>query len=119
MTFPPKLAEARRQLEAARPQMDRSSAVTDEILLERLRQVSAEGWTPDHDDRHDDESLIQAAAAYCLMAAELPQSAMGVWPYGWDRKWLKSTDPRRDLVKAGALIVAEIERLDRAAQTVS
>ncbi|MEB3421767.1 hypothetical protein VK682_24660 [Salipiger manganoxidans] len=36
-----------------------------------------------------------------------------LWP--WDRKWWKPTTPRRDLVKAGALIVAEIERLDRAA----
>ena len=28
--------------------------------------------------------------------------------------WFKPTTPRRDLVKAGALIIAEIERLDRA-----
>jgi hypothetical protein len=35
------------------------------------------------------------------------------WP--WDLKWWKPTTPRRDLVKAAALIVAEIERLDRAA----
>ena len=60
-------------------------------------------------------SLIQAAASYCLMAASLPQSAEDVWPFQWDKKWLKSTSSRRDLVKAAALIVAEIERLDRAA----
>jgi hypothetical protein len=35
------------------------------------------------------------------------------WPGGWDWSWFKPTTPRRDLVKAGALIVAEIERLDR------
>lgn len=35
------------------------------------------------------------------------------WP--WQRKWWKPKDPRRDLVRAGALIIAEIERIDRAA----
>jgi hypothetical protein len=30
-------------------------------------------------------------------------------------EWWKPTNRRRDLVKAGALILAEIERLDRAA----
>jgi hypothetical protein len=34
------------------------------------------------------------------------------WP--WSQDWWKPTNPRRDLVKAGALIAAEIERLDRA-----
>lgn len=89
-------------------------AALEDIAAERQRQIEVEGWTPEHDDQHDDESLIQAAAAYCLMAAELPQFAMYIWPYGWDKKWLKSTGTRRDLVKAAALIVAEIERLDRA-----
>jgi hypothetical protein len=36
-----------------------------------------------------------------------------VWP--WSREWWQPKDRRRDLVRAGALIVAEIERLDRAA----
>jgi hypothetical protein len=39
-------------------------------------------------------------------------SWLQIWP--WDRKWWKPTDRRRDLVKAAALILAEIERLDRA-----
>jgi hypothetical protein len=34
------------------------------------------------------------------------------WPQDWE---FKPADPRRMLVKAGALILAEIERLDRAA----
>jgi hypothetical protein len=40
-----------------------------------------------------------------------------IWP--WDRKWWKPKDRRRDLVRAGALILAEIERLDRAAAKTS
>ena len=43
----------------------------------------------------------------------LPPSAPSTPPMCW-RRW-KPTDRRRDLVKAGALILAEIERLDRAA----
>ncbi|HHW2459226.1 TPA: AAA family ATPase [Pseudomonas aeruginosa] len=35
------------------------------------------------------------------------------WP--WDEQWWKPTSARRDLVKACALALAEIERLDRAA----
>ena len=35
------------------------------------------------------------------------------WPHTWDASWWKPKDRRRDLVRAGALIIAEIERLDR------
>jgi len=35
-----------------------------------------------------------------------------LWP--WGKEWWKPSDRRRDLVKAGALIAAEIDRLDRA-----
>lgn len=35
------------------------------------------------------------------------------WPFTWWLDWWKPTTYRRDLVKAGALILAEIERLDR------
>jgi len=33
------------------------------------------------------------------------------WP--WDPKWWKPKDRRRDLVRAAALIIAEIDRHDR------
>jgi len=36
-----------------------------------------------------------------------------LWP--WSPMWWRPTTQRRDLVKAGALIMAEIERIDRAA----
>jgi len=32
----------------------------------------------------------------------------------WAREWWKPKDRRRDLIRAAALIVAEIERLDHA-----
>lgn len=96
-------------------------AAVEEIADERRRQVDIEGWTPEHDDKHRfDHALPRAAACYALAglggsgpfwinALQVPHQ---VWPYRWE--W-KPGDQRRNLVKAGALIVAEIERLDRAA----
>lgn len=87
-----------------------------DVLAERQRQISAEGWTPEHDDAHIDGEMAQAAACYTLNAAGWKTEALrGCWPMAWASAWFKPTDPRRDLVKAGALIIAEIERLDRAA----
>lgn len=90
-----------------------SQAATD-LLAERQRQISAEGWTPDHDDEHRDGEMANAAACYALNAA-VPMRGLlpPYWP--WDRHWWKPSSSRRDLIKAGALILAEIERLDRAA----
>lgn len=82
-----------------------------EIARERERQISAEGWTPEHDDEHTDGHMALAAACYALQSTHV--GATRLWP--WDRAWWKPKDERRNLVKAAALIVAEIERLDRAA----
>lgn len=90
-------------------------SVIDEIKAERERQISAEGWTLDHDNTHVNKALAMAAGVYVMSYAySLPYEPtywMHWWP--WDRKWFKPTNPRRDLIKAAALIVAEIERLDR------
>jgi len=106
--------------------MSKSAAVID-VLAERIRQVEVEGWTAEHDDQHARGELAEAAGIYALAAGsydyrwvlanapvnDLLAAAMRLWP--WDRSWFKPEDRRRDLVKAGALILAEIERLDRAA----
>ncbi|MBA8035038.1 ead/Ea22-like family protein [Citrobacter freundii] len=96
-----------------------------DVVAERQRQVSAEGWTPAHDDQHRNNDMAFAAACYAFHAAAaswdledggVPYDSHPVpknWP--WEPDWWKPTDPRRDLVKAGALIIAEIERIDRAA----
>lgn len=90
-----------------------------DVLAERVRQVEEEGWTPEHDDGHADGEIAKAAACYAEFAA-MPETGRttfsGVplaWP--WDWKWWKPKTRRRDLVRAAALIVAEIERGDRAA----
>lgn len=96
-----------------------------DVLAERKRQVEAEGWSPEHDDEHRGGSLAMAAACYAAhdhLPAEMRSFGnrdLGrvpeLWPRSWDYTWFKPKDRRRDLVKAGALILAEIERLDRAA----
>lgn len=110
------------------------TAAARDVLAERQRQISAEGWTPEHDNSHGAGQMALAAGCYAMFAsvsdsqrastdmpgglASLGKPIRGwaawlqLWP--WDRKWWKPTDRRRDLVKAGALILAEIERLDRA-----
>ncbi|WP_430256490.1 hypothetical protein [Neorhizobium sp. DAR64872/K0K18] len=97
----------------------RSSAL-DDVIAERRRQFEVEGWTPGHDDAHSDGEMARAASCYARSAAirGSDRKAMAFvlplnWP--WSREWWKPTDSRRDLVKAGALIIAEIERLDRTA----
>jgi hypothetical protein len=81
-----------------------------------------EGWTPEHDDEHVDSELGYAAAAYLYIGNELSRGMLfcnlrdfvrGMyWPWG-KRWWKPSEDPVRNLVKAGALIAAEIDRLQR------
>lgn len=96
-------------------------SIIEEIAAERARQIDVENWTPAHDDdEHASGQLARAACCYSWQASlddeyriKWQDRPAPSWP--WDRKWWKSTTRRRDLIKAGALIVAEIERLDRAA----
>lgn len=83
------------------------------ITVERERQISKEGWSATHDDNeHEAGDLLDAAICYAYTDPGDDTEPVD-WP--WDSKWWKpSTDPVRNLVKAGALIAAEIDRLLRA-----
>ena len=81
----------------------------DLIKQERERQIYGEGWTKEHDDKHVNNELALAAACYAVPDV----FSQGYWPPTWDLNWYKSTTRIRDLVKAGALIAAEIDRLRR------
>ncbi|KAB2792847.1 hypothetical protein F9K96_06890 [Brucella anthropi] len=94
--------------DAGKVEGDGSAAARD-VLAERRRQIEAEGWTPEHDDQWRHGALAKAATCY----ASVHPVAASYWP--WDLKWWKPSDRRRNLVKAAALILAEIERLDRKA----
>lgn len=91
----------------------------DLIAAERRRQVEAEGWTPGHDDEHEAEEMARAAALYAAppFLRDDPSEELyeALWP--WEPRWWKPTpkDRVRELVKAGALIAAEIDRLQRLA----
>lgn len=97
---------------------------TDLIRMERERQVTVEGWTPEHDDEHKTGDLSRAAACYAEHAANFMSHKHSLdvrayravpapddWP--WDEKWWKPKNPQHDLIRAGALIAAEIDRIDR------
>lgn len=85
------------------------------IAQERKRQIEVEGWTPEHDSEHGNQEIASAAACYAT-PKERRSSYKGSdvpteWP--WEFKFWKPTpkDRKRELVKAGALIAAEIDRL--------
>jgi hypothetical protein len=95
----------------------RTQAAQD-VLAERQRQIDAEGWTPEHDDKHATGSMAVAAACYALSSAGWHETALWeIWPKRWGLCWLKPKGRRHDLVRAGALVLAELERLDRAEAT--
>lgn len=91
------------------------------IAAERKRQIEVEGWTERHDDGHTSAQMAFAGACYAQAAGQIVFAKVktirlkeipSMWL--WARKWWKpSPDPIRNLVKAGALIAAEIDRLER------
>ena len=117
--------------------MDTQSKAIADVLKERQRQIESEGWSCDHDDKHTDESLILAAICYALPQSIRQPTKRGetfddsggrgdcpvwrekiktvpiLWPISWSIDWWKPKTKRRNLVKATALLIAEIERIDR------
>lgn len=90
------------------------------LAAECARHFNVEGWTPEHDDEHIDGELAAAASCYALphRLRPAPVRISGCAPLQWPWKsiwWKPGKDRIRELVKAGSLIVAEIERLQRAA----
>jgi hypothetical protein len=90
-----------------------------DVLAERERQKTVEGWTPEHDDQHEFEEMAMAAVCYAHPQPLMSKFANHPVAWPWDEEWWKPKDRRRNLVRAAALIIAEIERLDRATVTKS
>lgn len=105
------------------------------IAEERQRQIDKEGYTFEHDDNHEDGELALAAAIYASpsLLYEKTETAQGVHfdvvdDMGWNldlpfhgnmrqpNYQVARTKRKRQLVKAGALIAAEIDRLQRIKQ---
>ena len=88
--------------------------------LERVRQVVAEGYKPEHDDRYVNGELLAAAQCYVLAAfvhghgVDLEGDHMPTgWPWAPEH-WKPNGGPLSCIVKAGALMLAELERRKRA-----
>ncbi|WP_435608745.1 hypothetical protein [Pseudomonas knackmussii] len=99
------------------------SAAGTDVFAERRRQIHVEGFSLEHDDEHHRGELAIAAACYAEEAfcqlrdpdrlPEISQIVPELWP--WEPTWWKpSLDARKNLVKAGALILAAIGVIDRA-----
>ena len=101
-----------------------TARVANELFEERVRQQIAEPWTPAHDDEYRQGQLENAALTYLQygrddhrFADAQRHQAAGTSPpsWPWASRWWKPSSRRRMLVKAGALVIAAIERLDREA----
>ena len=117
--------------EQIEPSLNGRIEAMDCINKERDRQFTDEKYDLDHDDLHQDGSLWQASYFYATTAFKTPiwgYMNFKKWPWGpeYFKPWKKNSfgnytteiDPERCLIKAGALILAEQERLDRALQKV-
>lgn len=86
-----------------------TSSGCEAIFKERQRQVEVEHYDVEHDKNELIENFIWASAAYATGCRRF-------WP--WDLRYYKPGDLsvsgiRKDLVKAGALIAAAIDKIDR------
>lgn len=85
-----------------------------DVFTERQRQVGEKGYQPLRDDEYHHKQLAHAAACYTLTApneAGRTPNCPPLWP--WPSASWKPRSRRENLVRAGALILAEIERIDR------
>jgi hypothetical protein len=86
------------------------------IVAERKRQVDDLGWTAEHDDKYAG-TLGEAAACYAAGSRNITWLSYPLWPWG-EAHWREETTRIRQLEKAGACILAELERLYRGEERV-
>lgn len=101
--------------------MNGLTKAASDVLAERAGQA-AKGYDDEHDDGHDGNEITAAAAYYAMppAARDWPATETGygdtfgeaIAPTDWTMK--DYGDRRRELVVAAALLLAEIERMDRA-----
>lgn len=111
--------------QAAKSQAVPEGFVIKDVINERQRQINQEFYSTENDDEYKQNELLRAAVCYAenvvrrgwvfdsnfgpdvYQEEEVPD----LWP--WDIDFWKPKNPRRDLVRAAALLIAEIERIDR------
>lgn len=86
----------------------------EDVLMERRRQILEEGNTPALDDATYGGArrgeLAQAAGAYALHSA-FPNVVGSLWP--WPLASFKPRSHRENCIRAAALLLAEVEQIDR------
>lgn len=90
----------------------RRACGADLIREERRRQTDVEGYDATHDRHHTPQVLCRAAVGYALHddpSKLVADAAANLWP--WAHDFWKPKDQLRNLVRAGALIAAAIDRL--------
>lgn len=115
---------ARRSIEMAKQEaVEEIGECAMSIINERKRQIEKEGFDVNADRCYKNEELAQAAAAYAQPESQRTYIDIGslwltiMWPPCWRKNmWKPSKDNSikgriRELEKAGALILAEMERL--------
>ncbi|GGB69111.1 hypothetical protein [Deinococcus soli (ex Cha et al. 2016)] len=103
------------------PEFTALERVTAALLGERERRITVEGWDPEHDAGHTLGELAEAAAAYIVagtLDAERTQAfGRALWP--WEGPQYRPRDLYSNLVRGGALLMAELTRLVTLADTYS
>ncbi|MDI6837454.1 MAG: hypothetical protein QMD99_17315 [Rhizobiaceae bacterium] len=90
-----------------------------DVIGERNRHITEEGWTENHDDQHTGRELAAAAEGYLTSAISRADGEdVSIPPEGWPfaPEWWKPKGYYADLKRAAALILAEMERVDRLAE---
>lgn len=82
-----------------------------DVIEERRRQRSVLGYTPSKDDAYIFDELPRAAVSYILYTYNKSKAVPPMWPWSMDH-WKPKT-PRGNVVRAIALLIAEVERMDR------
>ena len=85
------------------------------IAQERAEQIEKHGWTAEHDAKHDSGALAVVAATLAVMHTDStvtdPEEKHGTDNNPWGLEDKLKSDAIHSLKIAGALIAAEIDRL--------
>lgn len=88
---------------------------TCDVLVERMRRKKELDWSEEHDLDCENNELVKAAMSYADPLAATPEHKetppkANLWP--WELKWWRPSSYRRNLIKAIALLLAELDRYD-------